>query len=119
MTVAMEIEISAPSPRTRPPARKARRQNSVRARAKVFFYTGENPRNKSGVSWKVWQIARQEREVTAWWGSAGLEKRRPVPKGKLRTKTWRFATQRAAEVFERTRIQQKLNNGYYPVRCDD
>ena len=82
--------------------------------AKMFFYTGANPRNKTGVSWKVWQIARQGREVTAWWGSATLAKRQPVPTGKLRSKTWAFATEKAAEDFEQLRIHGKVRKGYYP-----
>ena len=80
----------------------------------VFFYTGANPRNKSGVSWKVWQIARHGRTVTASWGSAAVEKRRPVPKGTLRSKTWRFATAKDAGEFETTRIHEKIKRGYYP-----
>ena len=85
----------------------------LRAQALVFFYTGENPHNKSGVSWKVWQIARHGRQVTACWGSATLEKRRPVPTGKLRTKTWHFATEKAAVESERRRIREKVRKGYY------
>ena len=109
---------SQPSPQTSPrsgsPPLRRSQLHSYRAEARVFFYTGENPRNKSGVSWKVWQIARHGRQVTAWWGSATIEKRRPVPTGKLRTKTWGFATEKAAVEFERGRIQEKVKKGYYP-----
>jgi hypothetical protein len=79
---------------------------------KLFFFMDHNPENKSGVSWKLWKIERRGRAVSVWWGAAVLSRRRPVPAGSLRTKTWRFRSEALAEKFEQQRIANKIRSGY-------
>ena len=79
---------------------------------RVFFFMGRNPSNKSGLSWKIWKIARTGRVVTVFWGPARLHNRRVVPAGKLQSKKRAFGSAAAALVFETNRIQSKTSNGY-------
>ena len=51
---------------------------------KTFFYTGTNPKNKSGVSWKIWKIQRSGRTITTQWGPVEVRDRVVVVKGRLR-----------------------------------
>jgi predicted DNA-binding WGR domain protein len=79
---------------------------------KIFFYMGTNPRTVERVSWKIWQIERQGRKVTTYWGPAKLVKRRPIPASALRETTRTFASPEAARSFEAQRIHKKLAKGY-------
>ena len=78
---------------------------------KVYFFMRRNPKNVSGMSYKVWKIERKGRKVTAWWGPAVVRRRRPVPASYLESKTWRFGSERAAVDFEEKRIRSKLDEG--------
>jgi predicted DNA-binding WGR domain protein len=79
---------------------------------KVFFFAGLNPRNKSGASWKIWKIERQDRKVQVWWGPAMLEARRMIPTSTLQTKAWTFRKVDRAISEEQWRIREKLAEGY-------
>jgi hypothetical protein len=79
---------------------------------KVFCYMGHNPRNKSGVSWKLWKVERSGRDLTVWWGPATLRRRKPVPANTLQTQSWRCRTEEEARAQERRRIEEKLGKGY-------
>jgi hypothetical protein len=46
---------------------------------KLYYFFGPNPKNKSGVSWKLWKVERKGRELTVWWGSATIDDRRRYP----------------------------------------
>jgi predicted DNA-binding WGR domain protein len=79
---------------------------------KIFFYMGRNAANKSGVSWKIWKIARSGRTVTTFWGRATLKDRKVTPAGTLQSKTLRFPSPDAALDYESQRIRSKLRKGY-------
>ena len=79
---------------------------------KTFFYMGRNPANQSGVSWKMWRIECQNREVTAWWGPAQVVERKIKPRGTLQSKVWTLPSAREAREFEAARIKAKLHDGY-------
>lgn len=79
---------------------------------KVFFFTGRNANNLSGMSWKVWKIERRSRSVIAYWGPAVVENRQAVPAGKLQSIKRTFKSEAEAEAFERARIDEKLQKGY-------
>lgn len=79
---------------------------------KVFFFMGRNPKNRSGVSWKIWKIARNRRSVTTHWGPAVLRRRKPVPASSMRSKTRKFRTVLEAIVHEKRLIETKLEKGY-------
>ena len=76
---------------------------------KVFFYMGRNPRNKSGVSWKIEVTGRR---VTTLWGPACLRGRSVIAAGPLQSKTRTFPTDLAAVAHERKKISEKLAKGY-------
>jgi hypothetical protein len=44
----------------------------------TLYFTGPNPKNQSGVSWKLWRIRRAGCVVVISWGPARIVKRRPV-----------------------------------------
>jgi hypothetical protein len=77
-----------------------------------FFYMGVNPKNKSGVSWKIWKIERSGRRVRVQWGPAILVNRSVRPKGSLQDKTLSFSSEGAARSYERSRVRSKLTKGY-------
>lgn len=77
-----------------------------------FFFMGRNSKNKSGVSWKIWRIARQGRDVTLSWGPAVIVRRIVVPAGTLQTKLVRFPSVDAARRYEADRVRRKLAKGY-------
>jgi hypothetical protein len=79
---------------------------------KIFFYMGRNSSTRSGVSWKIWKIARRGRAVTTKWGPATLDQRKPVLHGTPQEKTHRFKTVKAAIEFENRIIRTKLTKGY-------
>jgi hypothetical protein len=79
------------------------------APVKTFFFMGRNPKNKSGVSWK---INRAGSNVRVSWGPAVLKKRKVVPAGTLQTKVVRFSSAVMAATQETTRILAKLRKGY-------
>jgi hypothetical protein len=79
---------------------------------KNFFFMGRNPRNKSGVSWKIWRIERKSSSVTTWWGAAVVKNRRVVPASALQSKTVKFPNVEAAMAHETGRIKSKLTKGY-------
>ena len=93
-------------------AKTAVPEGGRRAEMKTFFFMGRNPKNKSGVSWKVWKVERDGRAVTTWWGPARVEKRRVVPTGALRSKTVRFPSAEDASDHELARIHEKRWKGY-------
>ena len=79
---------------------------------KRFFYMGRNVRNRSGVSWKLWQIERRGKKVHVWWGRAALGDRRVVPAGRLQECWWEFRSESEAKDNERERIDEKVAKGY-------
>jgi hypothetical protein len=79
---------------------------------KTFFFMGVNPRNKTGVSWKVWKIERKGRIVVRRWGPALLVKRQVFPAQTLQEKKMVFPSAEAAICFERAIITEKKRAGY-------
>jgi hypothetical protein len=79
---------------------------------KTLFYMGRNPRNVSGVSWKIWKIERRGKRVQTWWGPAHVVKRKVVPKYRLQTKSRTFRTEEAAREHEQRRIRDKEYKRY-------
>jgi hypothetical protein len=81
---------------------------------RIFFYVGRNEALKSGISSKIWKIARKGRIVQSWWGRAkyDVKSRRVRPEFELLTKSWRFPSMEQAEVAMRARIAAKINEGY-------
>lgn len=79
---------------------------------KIFFFTGRNPNNKSGVSWKIWKIERKARTVTTWWGPAEVRNRRVIFAAKAQHKANPFPSVQAALDQERALIASKLKKGY-------
>ena len=79
---------------------------------RVFFFMGRNPSNQSGVSWKIWKIARTGKVVTVFWGPARLRNRKVLPVGELQSKKRTFGSAAAAVKFEMNRIQSKISKGY-------
>ena len=78
---------------------------------KIFHFMGRNAKNRSGVSWKVWKIARHGRSITKYWGPARLHLRKVVPTY-TRSATKRFKTIGEAIKYERRVIRSKLMKGY-------
>lgn len=79
---------------------------------KTFFFMGLNPRNDSGVSWKIWRIERRGHSVTTWWGAAHVVRRKVVPMSNFGSKSRTFRSDAAAREFEKARIRSKENKGY-------
>jgi predicted DNA-binding WGR domain protein len=79
---------------------------------RMFFFMGQNPRTRGGVSWKIWKIQRKGRAVIVSWGPARLESRKVVPAGSLQSRELRFDSTAAAMMYERNRIESKLSKGY-------
>ena len=79
---------------------------------KIFFYTGRNTQNVSGVSWKIWKIERKGRQVQTWWGSVNVDKRQIVPTATLQTQRRTHRTEDSAKANESRRIREKINSGY-------
>ncbi len=79
---------------------------------KKFFYMKRNPRNISGVSFKIWKIERKGRKVTTWWAPAECIGRRVCPARALQTHVLRFRSERHAVDHEQRRVQSKLAKGY-------
>ena len=79
---------------------------------KILFFTGRNPKNVSGLSWKIWKIEQKGRAVTAWWGPVDVVGRKITPAARLQSKTWRFRTEALAKEDAGRRLTQKLNRGY-------
>lgn len=90
-------------------------------RMKRFFYMGRNERNRSGVSWKLWQIERKGKKVHVSWGRAALLNRRVAPAGTLQNRWWGFRSESEAKDNAMARINEKIAKGYermprkYPV----
>jgi len=81
---------------------------------KVLYYTGNNPRNKSGMSSKVWSIQRDGQTVTTLWGSVNLTNLRLVRRGNLSSKERLFDSVEEARTFMQQRIARKVQKGYVP-----
>jgi hypothetical protein len=79
---------------------------------KIFFFMGRNPKNNSGISWKIWKIERRGRIIRRWWGRAQIVDRRVQPAGKLQPHSKTFGSVEAAAVFEQKLIDSKLRGGY-------
>jgi hypothetical protein len=79
---------------------------------KSFFYTGTNPKNKSGVSWKIWKIEQRGRTITFFWGPALIQKRRVLPVGVLQSRKRVFPTIQSARDHEEQRISEQMRKGY-------
>jgi len=79
---------------------------------KSFRYTGTNPKNKSGVSWKIWRIERRGRTITFFWGPALIQKRKILPVGVLQSRKSVFPTIHAASDHEEKRIREQMRKGY-------
>jgi hypothetical protein len=78
---------------------------------KIFFYTGRNPNNKSGVSWKIWKIERKAKTVTTWWWPAEIRNRRVVFAAKHQNKANQFGSVQTALDHERKLIASKVKKG--------
>jgi hypothetical protein len=78
----------------------------------TLFFMGRNDANRSGVSWKVWQITRSGRTVTARWGPALVIGRKIRPVGALQSKSWTFKSTREAIEELKLRLEHKLGQGY-------
>jgi hypothetical protein len=79
---------------------------------KIFYFMGANPRNKSGVSWKFWQIERRGLTVRVQFGHAELKKRIVVPRGHVYELEKHFSTIAEARSYEMSRIASKERKGY-------
>ena len=79
---------------------------------KEFFFTGRNPKNVSGLSWKIWKIVQKGRVVTAWWGPAKVVERKVCHTALLLSKAWKFRTEELAKDNADSRIAQKIREGY-------
>jgi hypothetical protein len=79
---------------------------------KIFFFMGCNPKNKSGVSWKIWKIERRKRRVVTWWGPASIVKRKVVGTGELQSRERILNSETAAAEFEGSLIRSKMAKGY-------
>lgn len=79
---------------------------------KILYFMGRNPENRSGVSWKIWKIARYGRVVEVRWGPATLRNRRPVMVGVGTTRRWSFTSEAMAIKSEAARLREKLQKGY-------
>lgn len=80
---------------------------------KTLFFTGRNPANVSGVSWKVWKIKREGRVVETRWGPIKIIGRRIVYARALSSKRLpAFPTLKAAEAFYERKVREKLRSGY-------
>ena len=80
---------------------------------KTLFFTGRNPANASGVSWKVWKIKREGRVVETRWGPIKVVNRRMVHSKVLPHKKWpAFETIEAAKEFYEAKVQEKMRAGY-------
>jgi len=79
---------------------------------KVFFLCGPNPKNRSGMSCKIWKIQRTGRTVTTWWGRADVLNRKVTPIGELQSKARTFRSDDAAAIHENGLIASKLAKGY-------
>ncbi len=78
---------------------------------KILFFTGRNPKNLSGVSWKVWKIEQKDRAVTVWWGPVEVIGRKVVPSSRLQSKTWRFQSEASAKEDADRRMTKNLTKG--------
>ena len=79
---------------------------------KSFFYMGRNPKNKSGVSWKIWKIGQHGRTVTFVWGPVLIQRRKILPVGALQSRKRTFPTVQAARDHEAKRIKEQVRKGY-------
>ena len=79
---------------------------------RILYYMGRNSANKTGVSWKIWKIERKSRTVFRYWGSAVVEKRKVVPKGKLQSVKTVFRSEKRAETFVVECVGRKMAKGY-------
>lgn len=79
---------------------------------KTFFFMGRNPRNRSGLSWKIWKVQRTGRSVVVRWGPAIVRRRKPVFAHTPQERERRFTTVEAAQRFEESRIAEKVRTGY-------
>jgi predicted DNA-binding WGR domain protein len=81
---------------------------------KTYFYIGANRANRSGISAKLWQIARQGRRLTSSWGPAEFctGTRKVLPVQPLQSQHWTFRSEQAARAEEARRIAEKLREGY-------
>ncbi len=79
---------------------------------KIFFFMGRNSRTRSGLSWKIWKIARYGRSVTTYWGPARLHLRKVVHGAYTRSLTRRFKSLAEAIAYEKQLIAAKRKKGY-------
>jgi hypothetical protein len=80
---------------------------------KTLFFTGRNPSNISGVSWKVWKIKRTGRIVETRWGPIKIVNRRIVHARGLPGKQWPpFESVTQAKAFYEAKVREKLRAGY-------
>jgi hypothetical protein len=68
--------------------------------------------DRAWATWKIWRIERRRRTVTVLWGPVALERRWVVPKGWLRTESFRLSSEAAARAFEAARVASKLRYGH-------
>ena len=79
----------------------------------TLYFTGPNPKNQSGVSWKLWRIRRAGRVIVISWGPAKIVKRRPVFIYEQKAAPYKFPTIAAAQAFRSKCLNAKLRAGYY------
>lgn len=79
---------------------------------KTLYYMGSNPRNQSGVSWKMWKVQRRGRTVTIYWGRATIRNHKLMPAGSLTAKSFKFRAVADAQAELAWRVERKLAKGY-------
>lgn len=83
---------------------------------KIYAFFGNNAKNLSGVSCKMWKIQRDSRTVTVWWGAAMVRNRELAPVNSLQKKIWRHSSVDEAIEDENARVGEKLRKGYKRFR---
>lgn len=78
---------------------------------RTFFYTGRNAANRSGLSWKRWQIRREGRVVISEWGPVRIERRR-LQFIYRQSSTRRFRSEAAAIAHVGEKVREKMRKGY-------
>ena len=81
---------------------------------KKFFYMKRNPRNISGVSFKIWKIERKGRKVTTWWAPAECTHHKVhIAKGRtFRRHVLHFRLDQDAIDHEKRRVKSKKAKRY-------
>ena len=78
---------------------------------RIFFYTGRQDGNVSGMSSKIWKIDLRGRTLIIQWGATNLKNRRVEPVYLVERRRVYPSIQAAKESMDR-RIRAKLGKGY-------